>query len=155
MLLTEIADVFGAQCCVVAIDAKRNYSAKPGAIIRTPEGDCWFEVHVDGGRTPTGLDAAAWAREAVRLGAGEVLLTSIDRDGTGKGYDIPLTREVSRSVNVPVVASGGAGEPAHFLEVFKEASADAVLAATVFHYGNYPVPAVKQYLKNNGVNVRT
>jgi imidazole glycerol-phosphate synthase subunit HisF len=153
-LITEIADTFGAQCCVIAVDAKRNYEAKPGATtIDTPQGRCWFEVYVSGGRAATGIDALRWVKEATALGAGEVLLTSMDCDGTKNGYDLPLTSAVARAVNVPVVTSGGAGEPRHFKEAF-DAGADAALAASVFHYGNHPIPEVKQYLKKMGVEIR-
>jgi cyclase len=114
----------------------------------------WFEVHSNGGRNATGLCAVEWSKRAVELGAGEIMVTSMDRDGTKSGFDIELTRSIVDTVNVPVIASGGAGEPLHFLEALKAGNADAVLAASVFHYGNYPVPLVKRYLKQNGVEVR-
>ena len=139
-LVSELAQVFGAQCVVLAIDAKAR-------------GDGTFEVHVAGGRTPTGRDAVGWAREAVERGAGEILLTSMDRDGTQDGYDVGLTRAVSEAVDVPVIASGGAGEPSHLLDGFA-AGADAVLCASIFHYGRFTIPEVKAELVAAGVPVR-
>ena len=154
-LITEISDTFGRQCVVVAIDAKRRPDPSQDNIsVETPLGRCWFEVHTHGGRKPTGMDALLWAKRAVELGAGELLVTSMDRDGTKEGYDIELNRAMARLVNVPVIASGGAGEPEHFLEVLRDGCADAALAASVFHYGNYPVPIVKEYLRRRGVVVR-
>jgi cyclase len=142
-LLTHTSRIYGSQCIVVAIDARRV----PGGVER-------WEVFVNGGRINTGLDAVAWAVEAERLGAGEVLLTSMDRDGTKDGFDIPLTRAVARAVNVPVIASGGAGELDHFAEIVIEADADAVLAASVFHYGELTVRQVKEAMAAAGVPVR-
>jgi cyclase len=154
-LITEIADRYGVQCVVVAIDAKRNYILSDGStMVKTPEGWCWFEVYTVGGRNSTGIDAIRWAEEAAELGTGELLVTSMDRDGTKKGFDLELIRSISERVRIPVIASGGAGEPRHFLEAFTEAKADAALAASVFHYDNYPVPVVKQYLHEKGVDVR-
>jgi len=154
-LITEIADRYGDQCVVVAIDAKRNYTLSDGStMVETPEGWCWFEVYTVGGRNSTGIDAIRWAEEAAELGTGELLVTSMDRDGTKKGFDLELIRSISERVRIPVIASGGAGEPRHFLEAFTEAKADAALAASVFHYDNYPVPVVKQYLHEQGVDVR-
>ena len=154
-LITEIADRYGVQCVVVAIDAKRNYTLSDGStMVKTPEGWCWFEVYTVGGRNSTGIDAIRWAEEAAELGTGELLVTSMDRDGTKKGFDLELIRSISERVRIPVIASGGAGEPRHFLEAFTEAKADAALAASVFHYDNYPVPVVKQYLHEKGVDVR-
>lgn len=138
-LLDELARVFGAQCVVLAIDAKRT-------------SDTW-EVHVAGGRTPTGRDAVAWAREGVERGAGEILLTSMDRDGTKDGYDLELTRAIADAVDVPVIASGGAGEPQHLIDGFA-AGADAALCASIFHYGAYTVPDVKRALAEAGLPVR-
>jgi imidazole glycerol-phosphate synthase subunit HisF len=138
-LVTEMAGVFGAQCVVLAIDAKRR--------------DGGFEVYVAGGRTPTGRDAVAWAREAVERGAGEILLTSMDRDGTKDGYDLGLVRAVSEAVDVPVIASGGAGEPAHLVEGLA-AGADAALCASIFHYGEYTIPEVREALSAAGVPMR-
>jgi cyclase len=134
-----MADVFGAQCVVLAIDAKRA-------------GD-GFEVYVAGGRTATGRDAVRWAREGVERGAGEILLTSMDRDGTQDGYDLELTRAISAAVEVPVIASGGAGEPAHLVKGL-QAGADAVLCASIFHYGRYTIPEVREALREAGVPMR-
>jgi cyclase len=154
-VITKLADIFGQQCVVVAIDAKRRYEQREGRITaKTPEGPVWFEVYTYGGRKPTGSDAIKWALQAVELGAGEFMVTSMDRDGTEDGYDLELTRTVSERVNVPVIASGGAGKPAHFLEAFTRGKADAALAASVFHYNKYPVPVVKEYLRKEGVIVR-
>jgi cyclase len=138
-LIDEMARVFGAQCVVLAIDAKRG-----------AEG---WEVYVAGGRTPTGRDALAWAREVVERGAGEIMLTSMDRDGTKDGYDLDLTRAIAEAVDVPVIASGGVGEPRHMVEGF-QAGADAALAASIFHYGEYSIEAVKEELAAAGMPVR-
>jgi cyclase len=138
-LVEELAAVFGAQCVVLAIDAKRR--------------DDGFEVYVAGGRTPTGKDAVAWAREGVERGAGEILLTSMDRDGTQDGYDLELTGAISKAVDVPVIASGGAGEPAHLVAGLA-AGADAVLCASIFHYGRYTIPEVREALRAAGIPMR-
>jgi cyclase len=154
-VITELADVFGQQCVVIAIDAKRNRTSSEGKItVQTRDGPVWFEVNTYGGRKPTGIDAIAWALQAEKLGAGEFLVTSMDKDGTEDGYDIELTRTISERVHVPVIASGGAGIPKHFLDVFTEGKADAALAASVFHYNKYPVPMVKDYLRKMGVTIR-
>jgi len=154
-VITELADVFGQQCVVVAIDAKRNREQRADKImVDTQEGPVWFEVYTYGGRKPTGIDAIAWALRAVELGAGEFLVTSMDKDGTKDGYDIELTRTISEKVNVPIIASGGAGVPEHFVEVFTAGKADAALAASVFHYNQYPVTVVKEFLRKQGVIVR-
>jgi cyclase len=154
-VITKLADIFGQQCVVVAIDAKRRYEQRADKItVKTGEGPVWFEVYTYGGRKPTGLDAIKWVVQAAELGAGEFLVTSMDRDGTEDGYDLELTRTVSERVNVPVIASGGAGKPEHFLEAFTAGKADAALAASVFHYNKYPVPVVKEYLRKEGVIVR-
>lgn len=154
-LITELADVFGRQCVVTAIDAKRNRTASEGKImIETSEGKLWFEVVTYGGRKPTGIDALAWAQQAEKLGAGEFLVTSMDKDGTKDGYDIELTRAISERVNVPIIASGGAGVPKHLLDVLTEGKADAALAASIFHYNQYPIPIVKDYLRKAGVTIR-
>ncbi len=155
-LISKLADLFGQQCVVVAIDAKRNYTKQDGkVIVQTAKGECWFEVYTYGGRKPTGIDALQWASQALELGAGEFLVTSMDCDGTKDGYDLDLTRAVSERVSVPVIASGGAGKPEHFLAAFTEGKADAALAASVFHYDQYPVPVVKEYLRKMGVTIRT
>ena len=154
-VITKLADVFGQQCVVVAIDAKRRKEQRADKItVETSEGPVWFEVYTYGGRKPTGIDAIAWAVRAAALGAGEFLVTSMDKDGTEDGYDIELTRTISEKVNVPVIASGGAGLPEHFLEVFTAGKADAALAASVFHYNKYPVPVIKEFLRKQGVIVR-
>ncbi|MPM49186.1 Imidazole glycerol phosphate synthase subunit HisF [bioreactor metagenome] len=140
-LISEGARLFGSQCIVLAVDAKRIAENK-------------WEVYVNGGRTPTGLDVLAWVKRAVSLGAGEILLTSMDCDGTKNGYDIPLTRAVSEAVQVPVIASGGAGELEHFYDVLTAGKADAVLAASVFHYKKFSIRQVKEYLRSRGVEVR-
>lgn len=140
-LIAEGAKRFGCQCIVLAVDARKTGPDK-------------WEVYINGGRTPTGVDVLEWVRRGVGLGAGEILLTSMDKDGTKDGYDIPLTRAVSEAVNVPVIASGGAGEMEHFYEVLTAGKADAVLAASVFHYGQFTVRQVKEYLRSRGVEVR-
>ncbi len=140
-LIEEGAKRFGSQCIVLAVDARQTGP------------DAW-EVFINGGRTPTGIDALEWVKQAVALGAGEILLTSMDKDGTKDGYDIALTRAVSLAVDVPVIASGGAGGLEHFYEVLTAGRADAVLAASVFHYGQFTVRQVKEYLKSRGVEVR-
>jgi cyclase len=154
-VITKLADVFGQQCVVVAIDAKRRKEQRADKImVKTREGPVWFEVYTYGGRKPTGIDAIDWAVRAAELGAGEFLVTSMDKDGTEDGYDIELTRTISEKVNVPVIASGGAGLPEHFVEVFTDGKADAALAASVFHYNQYPVPVIKEFLRRQGVIVR-
>lgn len=146
-LISELADVFGQQCVVVAIDAKRSNSGG-----KTRSG---FTVCTFGGSHDTGLDAIEWAKEAERRGAGEILLTSIDRDGTKQGFDTELTRRICSEVSLPVIASGGCGEIGHFLEILVgENAADAALAASVFHYGEIKVSEVKEFLSKKGVRVR-
>jgi cyclase len=154
-LVSEISDKYGNQAVVVAIDAKRRYQLGEGReIIETPEGRCWFECSFYGGREFTNIDALAWAKRAEQLGAGEILLTSMDRDGTYDGFDIQLTDAVSRRVEIPVIASGGVGRPEHILEVFQKTNASAALAASIFHYGEWRIEVVKKYLEKNGVHVR-
>lgn len=143
-LLNELAEQFGAQCVVLAIDAKRRDQADPGA---------GWEVFVAGGRTPTGRDVVEWVREGVERGAGEILLTSMDRDGTNAGYDLELTHAVAEAVDVPVIASGGAGELDDLVAAL-QAGADAVLCASIFHYGHHTVAEVKEHLAKAGVPVR-
>jgi cyclase len=143
-LITEAATFFGSQCVVVAIDAKRN-SSNP-----TPR----WDVYLNGGRVRTDKDALDWAREAESLGAGEILLTSMDRDGTKNGYDIEITAAISGAVGIPVIASGGAGTKEHFYEAFREGKADAALAASLFHFGELDIPELKEYLKSRGIPVR-
>lgn len=139
-LIRSAAKKFGSQCVVVAIDAKKNENS--------------WEVYLNGGRVPTGIDAIEWAKRAYKLGAGEILLTSMDRDGTKNGYDIELTKQIASSVNIPIIASGGAGDMKHFEEVITEGGADAVLAASLFHYGTYRIHEVKQYLTDKGITIR-
>lgn len=141
-LLSEGADRFGSQCIVVAIDAKRK------------DHQNGFEVYIHGGRTPTGIDAEWWAEEVQRLGAGEILLTSMDRDGTKEGYDIQLTKAITDRVSIPVIASGGCGILEHMYDVIHEGNADAVLAASIFHYREYTIADAKQYLHERGIIVR-
>jgi len=143
-LVTEAARAFGSQCIVVAIDAKRE--AGPGPVR--------WGVYTHGGRRPAGRDAIEWARDVERRGAGEILLTSMDRDGTGDGYDLALTRAVSEAVSVPVIASGGAGTLAHLHDGVTEGKADAVLVATIFHFGQHTVGEAKAFLRERGVAVR-
>ena len=154
-LISEISDRYGNQAVVLAIDAKRRYAVEEGReMVPTEEGPCWFECSFYGGRQFTGIDAIAWAKEAVSLGAGEILLTSMDRDGTYDGFDIPLTDAVSKRVRVPVIASGGCASADHMLEVFQKTDASAALAASIFHFGQWNIGEVKSYLKERGVNVR-
>jgi len=140
-LIARSADRFGAQCIVVAIDAKQ---AGPGR----------WEVYTHGGRVATGMDAVEWARKAVELGAGELLVTSMDQDGHQRGYDLAQLRAISEAVTVPVVASGGAGSPEHLYDALDEGKADAVLAASIFHFGQYTIAEVKQYLAQRGLPIR-
>ena len=140
-LIAEGAKLFGSQCIVLAIDARRV-------------GDHKWEVYVQGGRKPTGLDAVEWAKQGVALGAGEILLTSMDADGTKNGYDVELTKAITSAVNVPVIASGGAGKLEDFYEVLVEGGADAVLAASLFHYKELSIAEVKGYLRSKGIEVR-
>ena len=149
-LIGEGARRFGNQCIVVAIDAKKQQKAEG----RRQKAEMRWEAHSHGGRTPTGKDAVEWAREAERLGAGEILLTSMDRDGTKAGYDVELTQAVARAVGIPVIASGGAGAPAHFAEVLTVGQADAALAASLFHFGELSIADVKRDLSTRGVLVR-
>jgi len=171
-LVSHASRKFGSQCIVVAIDAKlvsqlsservnglKNLTGEPAnRLTGTPEPanrqtQKW-EVYINGGRTPTDLDAVDWAKKVAQFGAGEILLTSMDFDGTKDGFDIPLTKAVVDVVNIPVIASGGAGKLEHFYEVFREAGADAGLAASIFHYQEYSIKQVKEYLQGKGVAVR-
>jgi cyclase len=155
LVVSELSDAFGKQCVVVAIDAKRNRNPSEGKItVQTSEGPVWFEVIISGGKKSTGIDAVAWALQAEKLGAGEFLVTSMDKDGTESGFDVELTSAISEHVHVPVIASGGAGLPQHFVDVFTIGKADAALAASVFHYNKYPIQIVKNYLRTAGVITR-
>lgn len=154
-LLAQLMEIFGKQCVVIAIDAKRNYSEDPAKTMLEEDGKrFWFEVFIYGGRKGTGLDAIRWAKEAADLGAGEILLTSIDRDGTRDGYDVTLTRRVVDAVSVPVIASGGCGGPEDMYEIFAKSGVDAALAASIFHYEDRPVNRVKEILQARGIPVR-
>jgi len=144
-LINESAETFGSQCMVVAIDARRRSAS---------DASKGWEVFTHGGRSPTGLDAVEWAVNAEERGAGEILLTSMDRDGTKEGYDIELTRAISGTVRIPVIASGGAGKLEHFYEALTKGGASAVLAASLFHFGQYQIADVKRYLRGRGVVVR-
>jgi cyclase len=140
-LISRAAERFGSQCVVLAIDARKN-----------PDGR--YEVVVAGGRTPTGKDAVAWAKEGERLGAGEILLTSMDADGTKAGFDLEMTRAITQAVRIPVIASGGCGSLEHFAQVFQQTGCDAALAASLFHFGELTIPQVKDYLRQNQIPVR-
>lgn len=144
-IIKKASDKFGSQCIVIAIDAKR---------VRE-KSKTWFEVYTYGGRKATGIDAIKWAEKAAKLGAGEILLTSMDRDGTKNGFDIELTEAIVEASNIPVIASGGAGSREHFLEVFKKTNCDAALAASVFHYKEYSISAIKKFLRKNKIAMRT
>lgn len=188
-LIGQLMSIFGKQCIVVAIDAKRNYNLQNidrtnknifstadrqnknlGGKIRNRNdkqehqtlkhnkdsntGEYWFEVRVYGGKEGTGIDAIQWAKKIEMLGAGEILLTSIDTDGTEFGYDIELTKSICQAVRIPVIASGGCGNPKHMLDVFKRTTVDAALAASIFHYDKFSVDKVKKYLRANGIQIR-
>ncbi len=154
-IITELMELFGKQCIVVAIDAKRNYNTEKSKNIFS-DGDqkFWFEVFIYGGKKGTELDAIDWAKTAEKLGAGEILLTSIDMDGTQDGYDVLLTKEIVNSVSIPVIASGGCGKPDHMLQIFKESNVNAALAASIFHYETHAVDRVKEFLKEHTIPVR-
>ena len=159
-LISDASKKFGSQCIVVAIDAKLVHSSKLTAYGDELRAKSYerrtkkWEVFINGGRTPTDLDVVDWAKKSARLGAGEILLTSMDYDGTKDGYDLALTRAIVEAVNIPVVASGGAGKLEHFYEVFAKGGADAAIAASIFHYQEFSVRQVKEYLKEKGVLVR-
>ncbi|WP_297982039.1 imidazole glycerol phosphate synthase subunit HisF [uncultured Methanobrevibacter sp.] len=159
-LLTDASKVVGSQAVVIGIDAKRRYveddkeAAQGKTIVDTDKGEVWFDCSIYGGREFTGMDAIAWAQECQDRGAGEVLLTSMDGDGTKDGYDLVLTKAINDNVDIPVIASGGVGKPEHILEAFEIADASAALAASIFHFDEYPVPVVKKYLKEKGVPIR-
>jgi cyclase len=167
-LIAEISRKFGRCATVVNIDPRRVRRKKTedrgqrtdeskltnlSSVLCPLSSDHWWEVHINGGRTPTGLEAVAWAKRVEELGAGEIVLTSMDADGTKKGYDLPMTEAVAKAVNIPVVASGGAGHPEHLWQAF-QVGADAALAASIFHYDEYSIPVTKRYLAEKGVHVR-
>jgi imidazole glycerol-phosphate synthase subunit HisF len=159
-LVTELMEIFGKQCVVVAIDAKmrdgkHQMKSEIGTFASdTQQMDRRYEVMIYGGKQETHIDAIEWAKEVERLGAGEILLTSVDADGTENGYSIELTELISNAVRIPVIASGGCGSPEHILKLFKETDADAALAASIFHYEKYSVDKVKSFLRANGITVR-
>lgn len=159
-LLTDAAKLVGSQAVVIAIDAKRQYvaddkeAAKGKTIVDTENGEAWFECSIYGGTELIGLDAIQWAQECQDRGVGEILVTSMDGDGTKDGYDLDLTKAINDAVDIPVVASGGVGNPQHMLEAFTVADASAALAASIFHFNEYPIPVVKKYLKENGIPIR-
>ena|SRR5690348_841794 len=145
-IIGQGAKAFGSQCIVLSMQVK--FTGKRAAI---PSG---YEVVIDGGRTPTGRDAIAWSREGAQRGAGELCINSIDRDGTKEGYDLEITRAISDAVSIPVIASGGAGEPSHLRDAFTRGGADAAIVASIVHYGEHPIPELKRYLRSSGVEVR-
>jgi len=147
-LVTQAGKIFGSQCVVVAIDARQKIKNGKSKI------DKW-EVYINGGRTPTGLDVVEWAKKAQRLGAGEILLTSMDYDGTKDGFNLALTKAVSQAIKIPVIASGGAGKIEHFAEVFEQTKATAALAASIFHFREIKISAIKQYLTRKSIEVRS
>jgi cyclase len=155
-IISRGAKKFGTQCIVTAVDVRRNLAMQEGATpVALPDGsECWYEVVIYGGSKPTGIDAVSWAMEAEERGAGEILLTSMETDGTKNGFDIPITAAISDAVGIPVVASGGVGTLEHFYEGFTAGKADACLAASVFHFGEFTVRQVKEYLAARGVPVR-
>ncbi len=155
-LVREAAEIFGSQCIVIAIDCRRNFDLSKGEhIVELEDGSkAWYEVVIYGGRKPVGIDAVWWAKKVEELGAGEILLTSMNRDGTKDGFDIPITRKISEEVGIPVIASGGAGKVEHFYEGFTDGKADACLAASIFHYREISISEIKRYLAERGVPVR-
>jgi cyclase len=154
-LIQQGAEKFGTQCIVCAIDAKAVFEERSDKImVDTEKGRCWYEVYIYGGRTPTGIDAVEWGMKVEELGAGEILLTSMDADGTKDGFDISMTNVFSQQTNIPIIASGGAGDKSDFYNVFKNTGCDAALAASVFHYKEYTVEDIKGYLRNKGLAVR-
>jgi cyclase len=152
-LVTQVSRKFGSCATVVNIDPRRVRRPRPDSPDKE-NGQEWWEVHINGGRVPTGLEAVAWARQVEQRGAGEIVLTSMDADGTKSGYDLEMTRAVAKAVGIPVVASGGAGTPEHLYEALTAGKADAALAASIFHYNEYGIPTTKQYLAERGVPVR-
>lgn len=154
-IISELMKLFGKQCVVVAIDVKRNFDTIADKNLFEENGNqFWFEVFIYGGKKGTGIDAIDWAKKVEQLGAGEILLTSIDNDGTKDGYDIILTKAIVEAASIPVVASGGCGTPTHMVEIFKKSNVEAALAASIFHYDTHAITNVKQILKKNGIPVR-
>ncbi len=158
-LVKDSTKIFGSQCIMTAIDAKRVYVkspdyAKENVVIKVKDEYCWWEVYIHGGRTPTGKDAILWGEETTSLGSGEIMLTSMDCDGTKEGYDLELTQVFSERLDVPIIASGGAGNPQHIIDSFKIGKADAALAASIFHFNEYPIKKVKLECKKAGVPMR-
>ncbi|MFZ0926720.1 MAG: imidazole glycerol phosphate synthase subunit HisF [Halobacteriota archaeon] len=154
--ITRTADAVGSQCVVLAIDCRRNANIEKGQHIVTLEDgtQAWYEVVIYGGRTPTGIDAIEWAMRSERLGAGEIMLTSMNRDGTRDGYDIPITKAISESIDLPIIASGGAGTAEHIYAGFVDGKADACLAASIFHFKEISIASLKQYLLGRGIPIR-
>jgi len=157
--IKEGANIFGSQCMVTAIDAKRVYVESPKdapdkVVIQIKDNYCWWEVYIHGGRTPTGKDAILWGKTATALGSGEILLTSMDQDGQKTGFDLELTKEFSERLDVPIIASGGAGNPKDIVDAFTIGKADAALAASIFHYNEYPIEVVKNECKKAGIPMR-
>lgn len=158
-LINQASEIVGSQACVIGIDAKRRYVDNPKEkddkiIVETENGYCWYDCSIYGGRDFTGRDAIQWAMECQERGAGEILLTSMDRDGTKDGYDLTLNRTMSEMLDIPIIASGGGGNPEHIYRAFIDGKADAALAASIFHFNEYPVPVVKDYLRKKGIEVR-
>ena len=158
-LISNSSKIFGSQCIVTSIDAKRVYvnspkNVKDKVVVKIDNKFCWWEVYIHGGRTPTGKDAILWGEKTTELGSGEILLTSMDMDGVKKGYDLKLTRTFSERLDVPIIASGGAGNPQHIIDAFKIGKADAALAASIFHFNEYPIKNVKLACKKAGVPMR-
>ncbi|ADC70351.1 imidazoleglycerol phosphate synthase, cyclase subunit [Methanocaldococcus sp. FS406-22] len=159
-LIKEASEIFGSQCVVVAIDAKRHYVNEDEIdkinknVVKVEDGYCWFEVYIYGGRKETGIDAIEWAKKVEELGAGEILLTSIDKDGTKSGYDLILTKEISKITKLPVIASGGCGKPEHVYEAFVYGKADAALMAGILHYREYTIEEIKRYCADRGIPMR-
>lgn len=158
-LINDASEKVGSQACVIAVDIKRQYVDNPKEstekhIIEDGDSYFWLDTSIYGGREFTGIDAINWAQECQERGAGEILLTSMDRDGTKDGYDLLATKAVNDAVDIPLIASGGVGNPKHILDAFEIADVDAALAASIFHFNEYPVPVVKEYLNENGVSVR-
>ena len=154
VLIDEGAAAFGSQCIVISVDARRRFDEEGEHYVAVDGESCWFECTVKGGREGTGVDVVEWAREAAMRGAGELFVNSIDADGTKDGYDVPLIKAVCDAVSTPVIASSGCGGPEHAYEVFTDANADAALAASIFHFGEYSIREVKEYLHERGILIR-